>query len=289
MILSSNKNKTIKNILSNELKHKMKYHIISFNSLTSFIRKSPEIFVGGSLKCGTTSLYNYLIEHNSISPSLQKEVHFFNYNYDRGLKWYKGNFPITLSKNKKTIDATPSYLFCTKTPKRISKYTKDPKIIFLFRNPVERSISHYHYISKVSYNNNQKISFIERIESELNWLESKDINELYKSNNLLELITRNFPLLGYGIYSKALNNWLKIFNNENILLVNSSDFFGNEKKSMKKILKFLNLNEDLDIEYKVFNENKYEKINSKTIDLIKDFYRPFNEELEKMSSINFRS
>ena len=36
----------------------------------------PHFLIIGAQKCGTTSLYNYLIQHPQIIPALSKEVHF---------------------------------------------------------------------------------------------------------------------------------------------------------------------------------------------------------------------
>jgi hypothetical protein len=49
-----------------------------YRGITSPIRLLPDFIIIGGKKCGTSSLYNYLVEHPEISPSFRKEVHFFD-------------------------------------------------------------------------------------------------------------------------------------------------------------------------------------------------------------------
>ena len=47
-----------------------------FRSLTSNSRILPDFIIIGESKCGTTSLYNYMIQHPAIKPALTKEINF---------------------------------------------------------------------------------------------------------------------------------------------------------------------------------------------------------------------
>ena len=101
----------------------------------------------------------------------------------------------------------------------------------------------------------------------------------------MELITTKFPLLGYGMYSKALKNWINIFKKEDILFINSHNFFKNEKNQIKDILQFLELENELHTDFKIHNKNEYQKTDSKIIERISDYFYPLNKELEKMTGI----
>ena len=53
------------------------------------------------------------------------------------------------------IDISPVYFTAINTPKNINKYLKDSaKFLFLFRDPVERTISHFNYFmgDKIAHN-----------------------------------------------------------------------------------------------------------------------------------------
>jgi len=54
-----------------------------FRSATSRARALPDFVVVGAQKCGTSSLYSYLLQHPNVLPAARKEVHFFDLNYQR--------------------------------------------------------------------------------------------------------------------------------------------------------------------------------------------------------------
>ena len=66
---------------------------------TSALRRGPDFIVIGAKRGGTTSLYRYLLEHSSIQPLFPgrqhvKGVHYYDSNYERGLRWYRSHFPL---------------------------------------------------------------------------------------------------------------------------------------------------------------------------------------------------
>jgi len=77
------------------LKHPQ-YHPVFFfrpgiwRIVTGPFRVLPDFIIIGAGKCGTTSLYNFLIQHPNIYPSKIKEVNYFG---RRWTKWYRPNFP----------------------------------------------------------------------------------------------------------------------------------------------------------------------------------------------------
>lgn len=57
----------------------------------------PNLIIIGAMKCGTTSLHNYLNLHPQICMSQDKEPEFFveEKNWPKGLTWYESFFPYT--------------------------------------------------------------------------------------------------------------------------------------------------------------------------------------------------
>ena len=53
----------------------------------------PDFIIFGVSRSGTTSLYQYLSQHPNIEPSVVKEPRFFDMYFDRGINWYRMNFP----------------------------------------------------------------------------------------------------------------------------------------------------------------------------------------------------
>ena len=63
--------------------------------LTSPIHTLPNFLIVGAAKGGTSSLYDYLIQHPSISPCVVKEPNYFSMYYYKGDDWYRSFFPFT--------------------------------------------------------------------------------------------------------------------------------------------------------------------------------------------------
>src|SRR5262245_23608672 len=68
--------------------------------LASYIGVLPDFLIIGAQKCGTTSLYHYLVQHPCIYPASIKEVGFFDQylKYRKGVRWYRSHFPSFLHK-----------------------------------------------------------------------------------------------------------------------------------------------------------------------------------------------
>jgi hypothetical protein len=73
------------------------------------LKSRPDFLVIGAQKAGTTSLYNYLIQHPKVVGNESwKEIRYFDLheNYNKGLGWYLGNFPSKREKGDRlTFDA----------------------------------------------------------------------------------------------------------------------------------------------------------------------------------------
>ena len=62
---------------------------------TSTSRMQPAFLIVGAQRCGTTSMFKTLRQHPAVlAPALQKGIHYFDKNYDRGPGWYRSHFPL---------------------------------------------------------------------------------------------------------------------------------------------------------------------------------------------------
>ncbi|MDZ7692679.1 MAG: sulfotransferase [Balneolaceae bacterium] len=103
----------------------------------------PGFLIVGAMKAGTTTLMRYLVRNPYIAIP-NNEIHYFDKesNYRKGLDWYKKKF--SASESTQIIgEKTPTYSYDPKVPARIYKDFPDCKIVWLFRNPVDRTYSNY--------------------------------------------------------------------------------------------------------------------------------------------------
>lgn len=105
----------------------------------------PDFIIIGAMKCGTTSLYYYLRNHPDIFMPREKELHYFveEKNFKKGEDWYQSNFNDKFRLNgEASTNYTKKHLF-SGVPERMHKVVPKAKLIFLYRDPAERSWSHY--------------------------------------------------------------------------------------------------------------------------------------------------
>lgn len=73
----------------------------------------------------------------------QKELHFFNDNYEQGLGYYSDFFANATEKHKVVGEITPNYYHEHYALERIKSDLSNVKIIFILREPLSRAYSHY--------------------------------------------------------------------------------------------------------------------------------------------------
>jgi hypothetical protein len=106
--------------------------------------KSPNFFLIGAPKCGTTSLAAWLSEHPQIYMPAIKEPHFFNTDGLQSITSktdYKELFRDAKAEHIAVGEASTHYLFSQAAVPNILGFNPDAKFIVCFRNPVEAAPS----------------------------------------------------------------------------------------------------------------------------------------------------
>jgi len=220
---------------------------------TSPIRLMPDFIIIGAQKGGTTSLYYYLAGHPNIVPALKKELRFFDLNLQKGLAWYRAQFPVW-RWDCITGEASPDYLFHPHVPARIAGLLPHVKLIVLLRNPVDRAFSHYHHQVR---RGRETLSFEDALACEAERIREEGervaANGAYYSYN-----HEHFSYLARGRYVDYLQTWLSIFPREQMLILKSEDLYSDPAAIIKQTLQFLKLpdagREGQKNEYKRYNK-----------------------------------
>lgn len=266
---------------------------LKFRYFTNGFRVFPSFIIAGFPRCGTTSLYNYLILHPSIVPAQRKEIRFFNQNFGIGLNWYKLFFPTSFSKYKLNNkfrkdfmagDGSGTYVHHPLSPIRIKNSIPDVKIIILLRNPIERAYSQYYHNSKQGI---ESLSFEKAIENESKRIEG-EWERMKKEKGDYSFKYHNFSYLSAGIYVDILKPWLETFSEKQILILGSEDMNESPQKIFNKTITFLNL---LSYDFSKFERyNFYDDRPSMSNQMKKklyEFFKPHNLRLYKFLGRNF--
>jgi hypothetical protein len=124
----------------------MKTSIQSNNSQTPLKQsKLPNLIIIGAMKCGTSSLHQYLNLHPQIHMSQTKELDFFitAKNWGKGLEWYQSNFTEHADVIGESSPNYTKYPIFKGVPERMHHLIPDAKLIYVVRDPIKRIISHY--------------------------------------------------------------------------------------------------------------------------------------------------
>lgn len=101
----------------------------------------PDFLGIGAQKAGTTWLCRMLEAHPEIAFPAGKEVHFWDWQRERGVDWYRGLFA-EAPADRRVGDFTPGY--GALPPEAIAEVRRtmpDAPLLFIARNPIERAWS----------------------------------------------------------------------------------------------------------------------------------------------------
>ena len=258
----------------------------TYSNLTGFAHVLPDFYLIGAQKCGTSALYDYLVQHPCIHPCSTKEPRFFDKYFNRGINWYKTCYPTTLKKyieskifHRKflTGEATERYLEHPHVTKRIEEITPNAKFIIMLRNPIDRAYSHYNmrYKSK-----KEDLSFEKAIESEKDRTQN-EYKKMLKDENYYSKDYFHHSYLERGIYIEKLKRWMEVFPKEQFMIIQSEDFFKDPNKIYNQVLGFLDMPKWKLKEYKKIGAGSYtqSEIKPETRDKLIEYFKPFNEQL----------
>lgn len=183
----------------------------------------PDFLIIGAMKSGSSSIAVHCSKHKEIAIP-KREVHFFDQevNYQKGIDWYDKELKNHATFNTKTFgEKTPAYMYYESCASLIKKMNPNLKLVWIFRNPIERSYSHYWHAVKKG---NEKLSFEKAIQKEI-----KDYNSVGEFNRYLER----------GDYQKFIKIYLKYFSEDQMHFIKFEDFKDKPIEILNKLFDFL--------------------------------------------------
>lgn len=238
------------------------------------------ILIGGSTKCGTTSIFSYLNDHPSVCGSRIKESRFFwNNKYTlpstgvshlNGIKEFDDLFDCKKPTTHR-VEATPDYLYDVESAKLIHQYLPKTLMVFILREPISRLQSWYKFAKQLNL-------------FDANYTFGQYVDDQLKSDNSTKL--QHMRALEQGRYSTYLESFTSIFGAENILVLHYKELSDNPLSLMQKICKRANLDASFYDEYdfKVLNKSINVKDPEK-FNRYRNFRRGLRQKLKSMPNI----
>ncbi len=203
----------------------------------------PDFSVIGAMRGGTSRFYSLLIKHPHVKRAAAKELHYFDRpeRLEKGLDWYRRCFPQPEWKDGQwtiTGEATPKYLFDPLVPERMARVVPEAKLIVLLRNPVDRAYSQYHRWTRRGL---EGPSFEQTVEEELAWLTGDESGPSGQDHRPDAALGGRYNQLARGIYVDQLVRWRRFFEEEQMLVLKSEDFFKRTADTLRVAQDFLEL------------------------------------------------
>lgn len=262
----------------------------------------PSFFIIGERKCGTSSLYRYLLAHPGVLPCKLKEPNFFGkgieyvnqhinaywslfpkINDQEGItfEWPELNKTGILYHETVKIERFPGkqYIsgeasantFYDVSPQLIKKHIPDIRLIVLFRDPVERAFSHHRMFQRFQ-EEGRNLGF------EILDFETDALNEMERIQN-----GESGAYLSPGMYIQQLKPWVEQFGWQQIRLYFAEDL--SEPSKAKQIMGSIEQHLGLPtFDFSKFLEKRFNVAPpadiSKSFKMeLKAFFKPYNEAL----------
>ena len=262
-----------------------------FQKFSKSLKPLPDLILIGAQRSGSSSLYYNLIKHPLILAAESKELHYFDLNYTKGLKWYKSLFPSFFYKrflerifNHRviTIEGSPYYMFHPAAVERIHSKIPNAKLIMILRDPIKRAHSQYNRNVRIG---REKLSWEEAIDQEQKRLEGEE-EKLCKDPSYYSFNHQRYSYLSRGIYINQIKRVHKIFPKDQVLIIIADDFFKNPQAVFDKIFKFLNLPAFKIKEVKRVPGFKYKEMEPNTKNKLIEYFKPYNKELSQYLGVD---
>jgi hypothetical protein len=133
-------------------------------------RALPNFLIIGAMRSGTTSLTRYLRSNPQVFMAQPKELHYFDFEFDRGVDWYRRHFDES-GGVRAVGEATPNYLYLAEAMPRLAALVPDARLVAILRNPVDRAYSHYWHNRSVG---REELSFEDALTAEAERIRSDD-------------------------------------------------------------------------------------------------------------------
>lgn len=195
--------------------------------------RRPTFIIGGSAAAGTSFLSSILVQHPEIylPKEMRPEPHYFykSWEYEKGFDYYLHRwFGEVLAGHVAIGERSSSYLFGGKrVALRIAEDLPNVKLVFVLRDPVERTWANYRYTALEGL---EPLSFQEALRREPERIRSQQ-------GVWAEIQPHNYT--GRGFYGAQLREYLTVFSSDQILIIKSEDLRLRLDENLRRLYDFL--------------------------------------------------
>jgi hypothetical protein len=209
--------------------------------------KSPNFFILGAAKSGTTSMYHYLRQHPEVFMSDVKEPSFFCETF-QVIKDYDSYFRLfdKAAQQKVIGEASHVYLTDPKSAGWLKQCFPEARFLVCLRNPAERAFSLY------SDMRNHRWESEKTFQKALAMEDLRKESEHFKWNN--PQYFHNFLYFHSGLYGEQLQRYLSLFDKSQFLIIRLEDLTKDFEITLSAVFRFLEVDPSFIPKQKVYNK-----------------------------------
>ena len=245
--------------------------------------KKPSIFIIGTMKGGTTALYDHLCEHPLITGGAAKEIHYFTLHKDKGVGWYNQQFA-NVPQNHLTIDASPTYFDMAESkaiPTDIKAYVADPKIFLIIRDPIARAVSHFYHLKKVV-----KIGVLQDVG--LNDFFGRDFAQLLVRGP--EIDRHLLSVIKFSDYHHRYMNYLTVFSKKAVQVFSNMELLNKPKETMLRACEFIGVEPHISKKFGAFkhsNGSNVDELSDENFEKLRKLFYPNFKKFCAVAGLDF--
>lgn len=174
-------------------------------------------FIGvGAQKCASSWVYDVLADHPQAAVPDIKELDFFSYHYERGMRWYEAQFGAAALRARAVGEISPSYLHEAGVVERAKAYNPRLRILVSLRDPVERALSQHRHLARLGLLPAEELQFEPALQTNPTYVEQ-------------------------GCYHRHLKRWIDAFGSERVHVILMEDIESSPIDVVRALYAFLDI------------------------------------------------
>ena len=201
---------------------------------------TPNVFILGSGKCGTTSIYHILGQHKDVHVSNIKEPSFFC-SYFQIVKDPIAYFRLFDSPARYRVEASHAYFSNPETAPVLRALFPNARFIVTLRHPKSRAYSLYRHMRRAKHKDGQSLEDIPDFATAL-----RDEADRYASRLFFDSCRQyfwNFMYCRSSFYDEQLIRYFSLFDRDQFHVLSLAELASDPAAATGKIAAFLDLDQ----------------------------------------------
>jgi hypothetical protein len=203
---------------------------------------TPNLFILGAAKCGTTSLFNILAQHPDIHASRVKEPSFFC-SYFQVVYDPVTYFQLFDSAARYRMEASHVYISNPETPSILKALFPDARFIVTLRQPEQRAYALYRHMRRHVAEDGRPLEDIPTFAGALAAEADRFASKTFATN--CRHYFWNYMYCRSSLYDAQLARYLALFDRSQFHVLSLAELAAQPAEATRRILRFLELDPSL--------------------------------------------